>query len=233
MKFGIIGAMDIEVALLKEKMNIKNTMTKASMEFCEGTIGKTDVIVVKSGVAKVNAAICVQILCDIFGVTHIINTGIAGSLDNDINIGDIVISTDACYHDFDITALGYKKGEVPGIGSVEFPADKWLGDKAENACHVADKDISVFRGRICSGDQFISDDAVKDNIVSTFHGLCTEMEGAAIAQAAFLNKIPYVIIRAISDKADGNGTVDYPTFEKKAARDCASLVLYMLQHILE
>ncbi len=229
MKIGIIGAMEIEVETLKSEMNVKNVVKKASMEFYEGTIGSTDVVVVKSGVAKVNAGICVQILADLFNVTHVLNTGAAGSLDARINIGDIVLSTDACYHDVDATVFGYKKGEVPQLGASSFPADKTLIEKARAAIQKAAPDLGVFEGRVCSGDQFISTPEVKEAIIKDFGGMCTEMEGAGIAQACFLNGIPFVIIRAISDKADGSDIVDYPVFEKKAAHDCAALVLEMIR----
>ena len=231
MKIGIIGAMEVEVEALKSEMNVKNIVTKASMEFCEGTIGNTDVVIVRSGVAKVNAGICVQILVDLFNVTHIINTGVAGSLDARINIGDIVLSTDACYHDVNATVFGYKKGEIPQLGVQSFVADRTLIDKAKAAISVASPDLGVFEGRVCSGDQFVSDKAVKDAIISDFGGMCVEMEGAGIAQACFLNKIPFVIIRAISDKADGSEIMDYPEFEKKAAHDCAALVLEMIKSL--
>lgn len=231
MKIGIIGAMEVEVEALKKKMNIKNTVSKASMDFFEGSLNDTEVVVVRSGVAKVNAGICVQILSDIFNVTHVINTGVAGSLDAKINIGDIVISTDAIYHDVDATVFGYKKGEVPQLGCVSFTADKEMISKAKDAIGKAAPDIGVFEGRVCSGDQFISDPDVKKGIIENFGGMCTEMEGAAIAQACFLNSIPFVIIRAISDKADGSDIVDYPVFEKKAAGDCAALVMEMVKDI--
>ena len=131
MKVGIIGAMEVEVELLKSEMTISNIVKKASMEFFEGTIGGTEVVVVKSGIAKVNAGICVQILSDVFNVTHILNTGVAGSLNAKINIGDIVLSTDACYHDVDATVFGYKKGEIPQLGVLSFPADKDMIEKAK------------------------------------------------------------------------------------------------------
>ena len=230
-KIGIIGAMEVEVASLKSNMKVKGTTSRASMIFCEGTIGNTDVVVVKCGVAKVNAGICVQILSDIYHCTHIINTGVAGSLDADINIGDFVISTDCCYHDVDATIFGYKKGEVPQLGQRFFNADEWLIGKAEEAAKVAAPDVSVFKGRVVSGDQFISAGEVKNEIKKEFNPMCTEMEGAAIAQASFLNGLPFVIIRAISDKADGSAVVDYPTFEDKAAHDCAALVEYMIKNI--
>ncbi len=228
MKIGIIGAMEVEVEALKSEMNVKSVVTKASMEFCEGTIGNTEVVIVRSGVAKVNAGICVQILVDLFNVTHIINTGVAGSLDARINIGDIVLSTDACYHDVDATVFGYKKGEVPQLGIHAFPADASLREAAKAAIKKAAPDLGVFEGRVCSGDQFVSSPDVKKAIIDEQGGMCTEMEGAAIAQGCYLNKIPFVIIRAISDKADGSDIVDYPVFEEKAAHDCAALVKEMI-----
>lgn len=229
MKIGIIGAMESEVEILKSNMTVKQTVKKASMEFLEGTITGCDVIVVRSGIAKVNAGICVQILVDLFNVTHVINTGVAGSLDAKINIGDIVLSTDACYHDVDATIFGYKKGEVPQLGTATFKADDELRQKAKEAIKTAAPDIGVFEGRVCSGDQFISSNEVKDSIKKDFDGLCAEMEGAAIAQGCYLNNIPYLIIRAISDKADGSAMVEYPVFEEKAAKDCAALVIKMLE----
>ena len=231
MKIGIIGAMEVEVATLKSNMTVKNTVKKASMEFYEGTIGNTEVVVVRSGIGKVNAGICVQILIDLFNVTHVINTGIAGSLNADINIGDIVLSTDACYHDVDVTVFGYKKGEIPQIGAATFEADKELREKAKASIKKAAPDIGVFEGRVCSGDQFISSAEVKDAIIKEHGGLCTEMEGAAIAQSSYLNNTPFLIIRAISDKADGGAEVDYPTFEAKAAKDCAAIVMEIIAEL--
>ena len=222
-KIGIIGAMEIEVETLKKEMNIAKTETIANMEFNEGILGNTEVVVVKSGVGKVNAGICVQILASVYHVTHVINTGAAGSLEAKIDIGDFVVSTDAVYHDVDATIFGYKKGEVPQTGLREFPADKWMTEKIKKAAETADISGKLWDGRVCSGDQFISDEAVKNEIKAEFNALCTEMEGAAIAHACYLNRIPFVILRAISDKADGSDIVDYPEFEKKAAHDCAAL----------
>lgn len=232
MKIGIIGAMEMEVAVLKKEMHILRTASYAGMEFCEGTVGNTDVVIVRSGVGKVNAGICVQILADRFDVTHILNTGVAGSLNNNINIGDIVVSRDAMYHDVDATVFGYQPGEVPQLGTVAFPADPFLIKRAVSACRKADPDIQVLEGRIVSGDQFICDHAVKAKLASAFHGDCCEMEGAAIAQASFINKIPFVIIRAISDKADESVQVSYAEFEEKAAMHCAALVKSMIENIL-
>jgi adenosylhomocysteine nucleosidase len=229
MKIGIIGAMEVEVESLKSAMTVKRTVSKASMDFFEGTIGDTEVVVVRSGICKVNAGICVQILVDTFGVTHVLNTGVAGSLDAKINIGDIVLSTDAAYHDVDATVFGYRKGEIPQMGVLSFPADKELIEKAKAAIKTVAPDLGIFEGRVCSGDQFISDKDVKDAIIKELGGMCCEMEGAGIAQACYLNKIPFIIIRAISDKADGSDVMDYPEFEKKAAHDCAALVMEMMK----
>ncbi len=229
MKIGIIGAMDVEVSTLIAQMNETKTVERAGMVFHEGTVGQMPVVIVKSGIGKVNAGICVQILADLFDVTHIINTGVAGSLDNRINIGDIVVSTDAMYHDVNATIFGYQPGEVPQMGTVSFPADPDLRNAAVSAIRSAAPDVSVFEGRVVSGDQFISQRAVKDQITETFKGMCTEMEGAAIAQASYCNHIPFAIIRAISDKADESVAVSYDEFEAKAAEHCAKLVEQMLR----
>ena len=227
-KIGIIGAMELEVATLKNNMLLKNSTKKAGMEFLEGTISGVEVVVVKCGIGKVNAGMCVQILADCFAVTHVINTGVAGSLRAEINIGDIVISTNAVYHDMDVTVFGYQLGEVPQIGRQDFPADERMQTLAKSSCEKVNPDIQVFAGRVVSGDQFISSKEVKERLIRTFDGLCTEMEGAAIAHAAYLNEIPFVIIRAISDKADDSAEEDYPTFEKKAAEHCARLIMDMV-----
>lgn len=230
-KVGIIGAMELEVEELQGKMQVTRREKKASMEFLEGTLNGTDVVIVRSGIGKVNAALCTQILCDIFEVTHIINTGVAGSLKNEINIGDIVVSTDALHHDVDVRVFGYPLGEVPQMGCLAFQADEMLTGLAVECCKEVNTDISVYSGRIVSGDQFISDKQVKEHIISNFGGFCVEMEGASIAHAAYLNHVPFVIIRAISDKADDSAEMDYPTFEKAAAAHSAALVEHMLPRI--
>ena len=228
-KIGIIGAMDIEVAGLKADMEIKREVRKAKMDFCESVLKGHDVVVVKSGIGKVNAAVCTQILVDEFQVDAVINTGIAGSLNAKIDIGDIVISTDVVHHDMDAVNFGYEPGQIPQMDVFSFAADETLAKLAEEACLEVNPEISVFHGRIVSGDQFVADKAVKERIVNLFHGYCTEMEGASIAQAAYLNEVPFVILRAISDKADDSASEDYPTFEKKAAQHCINLVEKLLE----
>ena len=228
---GIIGAMEVEVASLKEMMTDVTIRTKASMEFNHGYLNGKEVVVVRSGIGKVNAGICTQILVDDYGVDCVINTGIAGSLRNEINIGDIVISTDAVQHDMDVRVFGYPLGEIPQLGTLSFPADERMASLARSVCEKVNTEVKVFSGRIVSGDQFICDKEVKDKLVENFHPLCTEMEGAAIGQAAYLNEIPFLVVRAISDKADGSAQMDYSEFEKAAVDHSVRLTLNMLARI--
>lgn len=213
---GIIGAMPEEVEQLKQEMMQPEITTVAGMEFYKGKIGDRETVVVRSGVGKVNAALCVQILADRFAVDAIVNTGIAGSLRAEIDIGDMVLSTDAVQHDVEATAFGYPEGQIPQMQVFSFEADADLRVKAKACCRQVNPEISVHEGRVLTGDQFISDKNKKNWLVETFSGSCTEMEGAAIAQAAYLNGIPFLIVRAISDKADDSASVDYPEFERLA-----------------
>ncbi len=215
-KLGIIGAMEEEVNQLKEKMTEVQIKSKAAMDFYSGRLNNREVVIVRSGIGKVNAAICTQILVDEFNIDIVVNTGIAGSLKNEINIGDMVISTDALQHDIDATGFGYEYGVIPRMETSIFKADKELTDKAVHICSQVNPDISVFPGRIVSGDQFIDNKDKKAWLARQFAGYCTEMEGAAIAQTAYLNHIPFLIVRAISDKADNSAHMDYDKFEAAA-----------------
>ena len=231
MKLGIIGAMQIEVAALKENMTNKTVTTRAGMEFCEGELEGLRVVVVQSGIGKVNAALCVQILCDCFGVTHVVNTGIAGSLCNELDIADLVISRDAIHHDFDLRFWGRPIGQVPGFDVVAFPADAKMVDVAYEAAETVNPGHTKI-GRVASGDQFICSREQKDKIIADTQGICAEMEGASIAHAAYRNGVPFVIIRAISDKADDSAEMDYPTFEAIAAKRCAEVVQTMARNLV-
>lgn len=230
-KIGIIGAMELEVESLKAEMTVTKVEKRARMEFYEGTLNGANVVIVRSGIGKVNAALCTQLLVDLFQVTHIINTGVAGSLNAKLDIGDILISTDALHHDMDVTIFGYQLGEVPQLGLREFPADKQMADLAKAACEKVNPDIHAVLGRVVSGDQFISSKDVKNRLIQQFAGDCAEMEGASIAHGAYLNGIPFVIIRAISDKADDSSEMDYPVFEAAAAKHSAALVKEMVRSI--
>ena len=195
---GIIGAMDEEVAKIKERLENVEVQTFGGMDFYKGNFEGKSVVVVRSGIGKVNAAVCAQILADRYQV---------GSLMAKIDIGDIVLSTDALQHDMDATNFGYPAGQIPRMDVLSFPADPKLLALAKECCGRVNPEIHTYEGRVVSGDQFISDQKKKDWLIETFHGYCTEMEGAAIAQAAYLNGIPFLIIRAISDKADNSANV--------------------------
>ena len=226
---GIIGAMDEEVARIKEQLDEVWVETRAGMDFYKGKLGGKGVVVVRSGIGKVNAAICTQILADIYQVSGVVNTGIAGSLKAEIDIGDIVLSSDALQHDMDATGFGYAPGQVPRVDTLSFPGDAGLIRLAEECCRQVNPDIHTFVGRVVSGDQFISDKEKKDWLVKTFAGYCTEMEGAAIAQACYLNRIPFLIVRAISDKADDSASVDYSVFEEKAIEHSVKLLAELIR----
>ena len=228
---GIIGAMEVEVEKLKARMENVEITRKASMEFYAGTLEGKNVVVVRSGIGKVNAAVCTQILIDVFDVKAVINTGIAGSLKAEINIGDLVISSDLVHHDMDAVSFGYPKGQIPQMDVFSFEADKALADLAEKVCEEVNPEIQVFHGRVVSGDQFIADKETKENISTLFSGYCTEMEGAAIAQTAHVNEVPFVVLRAISDKADDSASMDYPTFEKQAVAHSVRLVRGMMKNL--
>ena len=229
-KTGIIGAMDEEVVSLISEIENAKTTAIGGMEFCEGKLDGHDVVIVECGIGKVNAGNCAQILISTFGVDRIINTGVAGSLDASIDIGDIVVSTAAVQHDFDLTPIGYAPGQLDGFDSESIPADEELRASAVDAVKECAPEIHVFEGRVCTGDQFISSNEQKDAIISKFGGLCCEMEGGAIAQICCQNEIPFVIIRAISDKADGSAEMDYSEFEHASALRCAAITRYMISH---
>lgn len=230
-KIGIIGAMELEVDALKARLVDCTVTLRAGMEFYEGTLNGTDVVVVRCGVGKVNAALCVQAMADLYSVTHVINTGIAGSLNAELDIGDILISVDAIEHDMDATGFGYAPGEIPQLGVREFVADRQMAELALELCAEVNPDIHARLGRVVSGDQFICDAGVKARLIAKFQADCAEMEGAAIAHGAYLNGLPFLIVRAISDKADGSAELDYPTFEHRAAQHSARLVEALVQRL--
>ena len=226
MKLGIIGAMDVEVALLKEKMENSTVSSWAGMEFCQGILEGIPAVVVQCGVGKINAAMCTQLLIDRFSVTAVVNTGIAGSLDAKLDIGDLVISRDAIHHDFDLRFWGRPIGQVPGLDVTAFPAAESLVRSAYAAAEAINPGHNRI-GRVASGDQFICSREQKDKIISDTQAICAEMEGASIAHTAYRNGVPFVIIRAISDKADNSAQMDYPAFEAIAADRCARVTLAM------
>lgn len=228
---GIIGAMEEEITNLKSHMEVFDVQTIAGMSFFKGAVKGTELVLVRSGIGKVNAGICTQILASVFNVDTVINTGIAGSLNAAIDIGDIVVSTSLVQYDVDARNFGYKLGEIPRMNIIEFPADKELIDKTESVFAALDLGVKLYKGMIATGDKFVSEDSLKAEIVNNFHAYCVEMEGAAIAQAAMLNNMKCVVIRAISDKADNSANVDYRTFEAKAIENMSKISLALVDRL--
>lgn len=228
---GIIGAMDEEVLTLKERMHIQEVRSIASLEFYIGKLNEASVVVVMGGIGKVNAALCTQVLIDCFHVDAIINTGVAGALSNQLEIGDVVISSDALQHDMDATAFGYPLGQIPRMDTFSFAADEHLISIAKKATDVLPQSVGVYTERIVSGDYFVADPKKKAWLIDKFNGFCTEMEGAAIAQVAHINKIPFVIIRSISDKADASAEMNFDEFVQKAANHSCKMICKMLELI--
>ena len=231
-KLGIIGAMQVEVEILLGALENKTERDIAGSTFYAGELGGQSAVIVQCGVGKVNAALCAQILCDCFGVTHVVNTGIAGSLSADLDIGDLVISRDAMYHDFDCVHFGYPMGRVPGMDVTGFPADSAMMDLAFAAAETVNPGHTKI-GTVATGDLFVAEKKAKEAIIEKTGALCTEMEGAAIAHTAYRNGVPFVILRAISDKADDSAEMDYPTFERIAAHRCADVTTYLARNLHE
>ena len=231
-KLGIIGAMEIEVAILKSKLENPRVTKVGPMEFFEGTLAGCEVVIVMCGVGKVHAAMCTQVLCSSFGVNAIVNTGVAGSLDAQLDICDVLVSTDAIQHDMDVTHLGYDVGKVPGLEVRAFPADEKLRRLAFEVSEAI-RPGHTKMGRVATGDQFVNSRELKEKIIENTGAKCTEMEGGAIAQVAYVNQVPFVILRAISDKADDSADMDYPTFERKAAANCAAVTEALAKKLAE
>lgn len=220
---GIIGAMEIEVAELKDSMENITQEEISGIIYYKGKIYGSDVIVAKCGVGKVHAAVCTQTMILKYSPDVIINTGVAGSLNSKLNIADLVISDFVVEHDMDTSALGDPLGLISGIDIIKIPSAKHIVEKIKDAAiHI--EDTNVFIGTIATGDQFISNSEQKSHIVDNFDALCAEMEGAAIGHVCYLNKVDFCIVRSISDKADGTAHMDFPSFVKIAAKKSTILI---------
>ena len=230
-KIGIIGAMENEVKTLIQMMDIEKTVDKASLKFYIGKLEGKDIVLVQCGIGKVNAALCAQILISEFGVDAVVNTGVAGAIHSLLDVNDIVISTEAIQYDVDATPFGYKKGQIPQMDNSVFTADEKLINAAYESSveQVKDKGFKIVKGRVATGDIFISSKELKEELENDFKAYCGEMEGGAIAHACTVNNIPFVIIRAMSDKADGSADVTYEEFVDKAAENSKDIVLRMLR----
>lgn len=224
---GIIGAMDIEIELIKEKIIIKDEVKHAGFTFYVGKYKDLNIVLTTCGVGKVNASSCTQILIDKFNVTKIINTGIAGSLNEKVGLCDIVISDNVTYHDVRKTQM---KSCFPF--KEFFTADNELIKLAVKAYEcISPKDYIYHIGRIVTGDAFICEDNLKKTIINRYNPYCVEMEGAAIGHVAEINEVPFVVIRSISDNADESAVLNYDEFESIAAYNSSMIILNMLESI--
>ncbi len=227
-KIGIIGAMAEEIELLHRQVEHPVQTAKAGIDYYEGKLHGKSVIFCKSGVGKVNAAVCTQILLDM-GADCVLFTGVAGAVDPRLNIGDIVISTSCIQHDMDCSPLGFARGTIPFHARSEFVADSRLIELAEAAGskHFANRSL---KGVVLSGDQFIASRETVKLLHDTFHGACAEMEGAAVAQVCDMNEKPFVIIRSMSDKADGSAHVNFAEFTITASNNSFQMIDEIVKH---
>lgn len=230
MIIGIIGAMDEEVEILLNNIELKSKTKKANMQFNLGNLWGNDVVVVRSGIGKVNAAVCAQILIDDYKVDKIINVGVAGGMGKDIMPGDVVIADTLVQHDMDTTVFGDKLGQVPRLDAYDFKCDKELIKLAEKACKENTEHKS-FIGRIVSGDQFIASVDKINWLNDKFNAIACEMEGASIAQVCYLNSIPFVVIRSISDNANNDAHIDYEKFIPIGVKNSTNILKGILENI--
>lgn len=223
---GIIGAMDVEVDAIKAKITNRVAAAIAGIDFVTGYIENVMVTVAQCAPGKVNAALCTQAMIDHFDIDKIINVGVACSLNEKVVIKNLVIATDVCQYDIDITALGEPKGFINGINTIKIETDKQLSELlARTAINSGEK---IHRGTVASGDTFISSAAQKEKIAADFDAICGEMEGGAIGQVCAANGIPFAILRSISDGGDENARMDYPTFKKIAADLSATMITQLI-----
>jgi len=233
MRIAIMGAMDEEIALIKKEMEIESVVTRARMDFIQGRFENQEVVLVRSGIGKVNAAVCTQILIDEFQIGALIFTGVAGAVNEFLTIGDIVISQDAVQHDVDATAFGYELGHVPRMEEKIFIADRdlvALALKSSEDLKFEGRHPKVMVGTVLSGDQFVACPEKVQKLREHFQGHCTEMEGAAVAHVCTLNSVPFVVIRSMSDKADGSAHMNFQEFVEQAAHNSYQMVKNMMKN---
>ena len=225
---GIIGAMKIEIEALNAQMENRQTKTVSGIEFTSGTLCGREVVTAVCGIGKVFAAMCAQTMILLYSPDRIINTGVAGSLSTKLNIGDIAVSDFVVEHDMDTSPLGDPVGMISGINIVDIPAD---GELADKICAAADGvgGIRCVKGKVASGDCFVNSAEKKKYISETFGAIACEMEGAAIGHVCYVNKVPFCVIRAISDAADGSSHMDYSKFTALAAKNSAAVMTELLR----
>lgn len=229
-KIGIIGAMQEEVSSLIEILKDKKSEKINNLEFFTGMFENVELNIVRCGVGKVNSAMCSQILIDKYNPDYIINIGVAGAIADEVSIKDIVLSTYLIQYDFDCTAFGYEMGVIPRMDTSKFKADEYLLDIARKA-KLSFDNIKFFEGVIVSGDAFINSKQKKEELQKLHNAMCTEMEGAAMAQVCHLNKKPFLVIRSMSDKADGQAPSNFDDFVKEAAENSREFIQEMIRNM--
>ncbi len=223
-KYGIIAAMQEEMQEIANIMEEKENKKIYELDFVKGRINNAEVVLVEAGIGKVNAARTTQILIDNFNIDAIINVGSAAAASDDLNIGDIIIGKELVQHDFDITAFGHKKGYISNVGG-SVKSDEALIEKFEEAMNnLENKDYKIKIGTIASGDIFCTEVAMKKKINSKFNAEAIEMEGAAIAQVCYLDKIPFIIVRSISDNPNGNNNITFEEYLQLASKRCSEIL---------
>ena len=219
---GIIAAMDVEMKSLRSYMENTETEVISGIRFVRGTLEGKDVVTAVCGIGKVFAALCAQTMILHYQPQAIINTGVAGTLTDALTIGSIAVSSAVVQHDMDTSPLGDPVGLISGINKVELPADRLLTGQLSACAKVMG--IKTATGVIASGDQFVASVERKAFIVEHFKAIACEMEGAAVGQVCYVNKVPFCVLRAISDSADGSSHMDYPTFVQMAAEQSVALL---------
>ncbi|MGF1699729.1 5'-methylthioadenosine/S-adenosylhomocysteine nucleosidase [Photobacterium makurazakiensis] len=228
MKIGIIGAMEQEVAILKDQLTNRETHNKAGCTFYTGTLNGADVVLLQSGIGKVAAAVGTAVLLEIFQPDVVLNTGSAGGFDSSLNLGDVVISTEVRYHDANVTAFGYEMGQMAQQPAA-FLSDNKLMDVAEQALASMENTHAV-RGLICTGDEFVCSPERQSFIREHFPTvIAVEMEAAAIAQACHQFNVPFVVVRAISDVADKESPMSFDEFLPLAAKSSSVMIDKMVE----
>ena len=220
---GIIGAMEIEIKTIRSKMEGKQSSTAGGMEFVSGTLNGTPVVTAVCGIGKVCAAMCTQAMVINYKPSLIINTGVGGTLTDELSVCDICVADNVCQHDFDLTSIGSPAGEIPAINAVKIPCDARAVEILTECAKQFDG-IKVKTGTVASGDQFIAGDAQRQRIIDLFGASACEMEGGSIGQVCRLNNIPFAVVRAISDSADGSAEMSYNEFLPLAADNAAKMI---------
>lgn len=232
MKIGIIGAMSVEVQMLKDIMQNITVDTISGIEYYSGAISDVEVVVAQAGVGKVNAAVCAEAMIIKYQPSAIINIGVAGGLSATLKVGDIAIADTVAEHDMDTSALGDPVGFISGINIINIPCEEWVAEILGLAAKQIDG-ISTVCGTIVSGDQFISSKEKKTELVNRFNAVATEMEGASIGHVCYMNHVPFGVLRAISDSADDEADMSFNEFCEMAAKNSLKVILSFLEIVKE